>query len=123
MLKEIAELEFFQHLYIIADALDECPKQDEYQARVELLTLIADIQSSKSSRLHILVTSWQEPDIERALEPLVTLPKIWIQGAQVMLDIQQYIEGQLDEDPKLKRWTSDVKTSIQDAILEKTDGM
>jgi len=51
------------------------------------------------------------------------LPKIWIQGAQVMLDIQQYIEGQLDEDPKLKRWTSDVKTSIQDAILEKTDGM
>jgi len=57
MLKEIAELEIFQHLYIIADALDECPKQGEYQARVELLTLIADIQSSKSSRLHILVTS------------------------------------------------------------------
>lgn len=60
----------FGEVFITADALNECPKNGE---REELLRLIIEMKSWSQSRLHLLATSRQEPDIEEALTSLTNL--------------------------------------------------
>lgn len=97
-------------LFIVVDALDECPKHGK---REELLELIAEIKAWSLSNLHLLVTSRHEPDIEKALTPLLKSSAIPIQGPQVESDIKLYNDRQLAIDPKLEKWSREVKVEIE----------
>ena len=81
-----------EDVFIVIDALDECPKGYE---RGELLQLIRDIKSWSLPNLHLLSTSRQEPDIEDELTPLLTSAAIPIQGSEVESDIKLYIASEL----------------------------
>src|ERR1700730_3562492 len=58
-------LEGFGHVYLIFDALDECPK------RWELLRWLEGIISARLDGVHLLVTSRWEEDIRASLVPLI----------------------------------------------------
>ena len=107
-----------QDIYIVLDALDECPKGD---LRDELLKLIADICSWSPSNIHLIVTSRQEPDIQEALSPLLTGSAISIHGAQVSGDIEAYVDHQITI--SLRRLSTDLKEEVKDTLLRGANGM
>ncbi|KAI0289213.1 hypothetical protein BC826DRAFT_957470 [Russula brevipes] len=62
-------------IFIIMDALDECPSTTGIRsAREEVLTFVEDLVGSKHSNLFICITSRPEQDIQTALCPLTTHP-------------------------------------------------
>lgn len=110
----------FDNLFIVIDALDECPKHGE---RGELLDAISDIKSRSIDNLHFLVTSRREPDIEEILLPLVTTPAISLKGSDLDMDIQLHISHQLATDPRLGGWSPDIKEEIEHALRAGANGM
>ncbi|KAH0533900.1 hypothetical protein FGG08_007482, partial [Glutinoglossum americanum] len=118
-----AETKELDDIFIVTDALDECPKNKEKEFREELLELITEVKDWSTSNIHLLVTSRLEPDIEEALTPLLTARAISIQGSQVESDIKLHISSQLKTDPKLKQWPSEVKTEIEEALTAGANGM
>ncbi|KAL9099954.1 MAG: hypothetical protein Q9187_009425, partial [Circinaria calcarea] len=118
VLKSYSTLTKFRHIFLIIDALDECPKGEQ---REELLEVIVGIASWPSTNLNILVTSRKDYDIAESLTPLLTIPAIAIQGPQVASDIDLYIETQLAS--KMNRVINDMKSEIKQALIQKADGM
>ncbi|TVY35584.1 hypothetical protein LSUB1_G005613 [Lachnellula subtilissima] len=112
--------EFDDQVFLVIDALDEFARIGE---RGELLTLLEDIHSWSLPKVHLIVTSRPEPDINAVLMPLSKLEAISIQGSQVQSDISLHIRSQLAEDPKLKKWPSEVKEDIEKALSARAGGM
>jgi ankyrin repeat domain-containing protein 50 len=107
--------------FIIADALDECPSNGT--ERMELCALLTEFSRWALPNLHILVTSRKEPDINEALSALVTFPPICIQSKQVDADIRLHVRNELANDPKLKKWSLQIKKEIENTLVEGADGM
>ena len=85
--------------FIVLDALDECNEQEE------LLTAIETICGWKMEKLHTLVTSRKERDIEEVLDSLADAEsKVDIQSALVNDDICLYIRNRLQNDRGLASW-------------------
>jgi hypothetical protein len=110
-------LEGFGHVYLIFDALDECPK------RRELLRWLQGIISAKLDGVHLLVTSRWEEDIRACLEPLI--PDVIDIGSQVDGDIQIHICEALRSDPRFTRhnWPEVVQEKIRAVFMERAKGM
>ena len=113
-------MESFEETFIILDALDECSE------RGELLEGLEEFYHWTDVNLHILSTSRREKDIEERLEPLTHCQgKIPIDSIHVNNDIRAYVHGKLQTELKLKRWCKEprVQREIEDALMEKADGM
>ncbi|OCL07885.1 hypothetical protein AOQ84DRAFT_267871, partial [Glonium stellatum] len=109
-------IEETRHTYIIIDALDECKDREKL---LEMLHCIADW---KIEKLHLLVTSRKEKDIEESLQQLV-MEQICVQSILVDADIRTHISQVVPEDPKLKRWPPDVQAEIITTLIEGARGM
>lgn len=112
--------ERFDDIFIILDALDECPKSGE---REQLLVALADIMPRSYGNLHVLVTSQQEPDTEEGLLPSLTHPAILVHDSGLDLDIKTYIAWQLATDPRLKKWSGEIKPEIENSLTAGANGM
>ena len=110
-------LEGFGHVYLIFDALDECPK------RRELLGWLSGIISAKLDGVHLLVTSRWEGEIIDSLAPLI--PDVIDIGNQVHHDITIYIHEALRTDPRFTRhnWPEVVQENIQTTLEGRAKGM
>jgi hypothetical protein len=108
------------HVFIVIDALDECPKGEE---RDSLLAVLSNIKSRTMYNLHTLVTSRRELDVEENLAPLITSQPISLQGVEVDGDIQAHISSVLATDPKLKKWPEDIKQEIEVTLTKGANGM
>ncbi|KAH0548311.1 hypothetical protein GP486_007995, partial [Trichoglossum hirsutum] len=105
--------------FIILDALDECKERED------LLSVIGEIAGWKTGKLHVLVTSRREKDIEEGIKHLVDdKNKICIQSALVNRDISSYIHERLQTDRKLRRWQNhlEAKREIEEVLMEKAEG-
>ena len=114
-------LEEFEDVYMIVDAVDECPKDNN--EREDLLRTLKSIHGWANSNLHLLTTSRRETDIESALAPLLCLPAIPIGSAQVDADIKVYVKSELETLSKEKRWPSDLAIEVEETILRGATGM
>jgi hypothetical protein len=113
-------IEGFGETFIILDALDECVE------RKELLADIKEIMKWKLGKLHILVTSRKERDIERWLGPLIDdQDTVCIQNTLINDDIRAYVRTRLETDEELERWRSkqEVQDEIETKLMEKANGM
>jgi len=117
-----AKHDIIADIYIVVDALDECP-QDENNGRKELLELISTMLALPTSNLHVLVTSRPEIDIKEALEALRPILSIPLQGAGVDADIRLHIESQLAADVKFKSWSHEIKSEIREVLTAGAKGM
>jgi hypothetical protein len=113
-------IQSLDHVFIVIDALDECPKGGE---RELLLASLSTVQSRSLDNLHILVTSRREPDIEEHLVPLLTSQPIPLHGSGLAWDIQSHISSVLATDPKLKKWPDDIKLEIETTLITGANGM
>jgi hypothetical protein len=77
-------------------------------------------------KLHILVTSRRERDIESSLEDFVDQQHtICLQSKLVDKDIHTYVRQRLSEDKNLKKWQKDheIRQEIETALIDGAHGM
>jgi hypothetical protein len=73
-LKDLLNLPGLAPVYIIVDALDECPNTSTTSvqtSRAEVLNLLEEVIKSRIPNLRICVTSRPEADIKKVLDPLI----------------------------------------------------
>ena len=125
-LKEMLALPGQGPIYIILDALDECPNTFGIPpARRQVLDLLKDLVALRLPDLHICVTSRPEIDIRTALEPLAFHPvSIHDQSGQKK-DIEDYIRSVVysDSDTAMGRWRDQDKVLVIRTLKERADGM
>jgi ankyrin repeat domain-containing protein 50 len=109
-------IDAFENCYIIINALDECPERED------LLAWIDEILSWNSSKIHLLVTSRELPDIEESLADSVS-DHISLSGKEVDDDIRLHIQHQLMNDARLRKWPEDVRGEIEMTLVEGANGM
>jgi hypothetical protein len=125
-LKEMLALPGQGPIFIILDALDECPNTFGIpSARKQVLNLLKDLVDLQLPNLHICVTSRPEVDIRAALEPLAFHPvSIHDQSGQ-RKDIEDYVRSivHADSDTAMGRWRDQDKELVIETLTERADGM
>src|SRR5882762_266968 len=97
-------------IYLIVDALDECPNfPGRPSARDEVLELIEELVDLKLPNLHLCVASRPEIDIRGVLEPLTTLNISLHDESGQKEDIIKYIESVVRSDRSMRRWKEEDK--------------
>ena len=98
----MVSLPFQGPIYLILDALDECPNNSGLPtAREE--DLVNDLVSLCLPKLHICVTSRPEIDIQTVLEPLTSLCVSLHNQTGQKEDILDYIRSVVYADKKIGR--------------------
>jgi hypothetical protein len=123
-LRDLLELPGQAPIYLIIDALDECPNTSAMPSpREEVLMLLDQLIESRVANLRVCVTSRPETDIKVVLEPL-TLRSISLhdENGQIQ-DIENYIKSVVDTDPKNRRWKKEDKQLVIDHLTRHADGM
>jgi hypothetical protein len=123
-LKDLLKLPGHPPVYLIVDALDECPNTSSIPSpRSDVLNLIKGLIKSEISNLRVSVTSRPEMDIKDALDPLIFRSvSLHDEGGQKN-DIEEYITFVINTDPNNKRWRAEDKRLVIDVLTRKADGM
>jgi len=122
-LKDLLGLPGQAPIYLIIDALDECPNTSLPSQRGQVLLLLEDLVDSKLPNLRICVTSRPEADIKPILEPLTFRSVALHDEAGQKEDIENYIKSIVNTDRRMRRWTSVHKQLVIDVLTERADGM
>ena len=123
-LMEMVSLPFKGPIYLIVDALDECPNNSGLPTpREEVLDLIDNLVRLRLSNLHICVTSRPEIDIQSALEPLTTLCVSLHNQTGQKEDIVNYVSSVVHSDKKMRRWRKEDRNLVIKTLSERADGM
>ena len=111
-------------IYLIVDALDECPNNSGMPApREEVLNLVNTLVSLSMPNLHICVTSRPEIDIQSALGPLTTLHVSLHDQSGQKKDIVDYISSVVYSDTKMQRWREEDRELVIETLTERANGM
>ncbi|KAI9435330.1 hypothetical protein H4582DRAFT_2100470 [Lactarius indigo] len=125
-LKEMLTLPGQGPIYIILDALDECPNTSGIpSSRKQVLDLVKDLVGLQLSNLHICITSRPEVDIRAALEPLALHAVSIHEESGQKKDIEDYIRSVVyaDSDTAMRRWRDKDKELVIETLMDRADGM
>jgi hypothetical protein len=125
-LKDMLALPHSQPVYIILDAIDECPNWPGIPSpREQVLALVKELIDLHLPHLHICVTSRPEFDIRATLIPLARHQVSLHEESGQKKDIIDYINSVVysDSETMMKRWREDEKKMVVEALSEKADGM
>ena len=111
-------------IYIIVDALDECPNfPGRPSAREEVLDLIEELIDLNLQNVHLCVTSRPEMDIRTGLEPLTSLKFSLHDESGQKEDIIDYIKSVVRSDRRMRRWREEDQNLVIDSLSRNADGM
>ena len=111
-------------IYIIVDALDECPNfPGTPSAREDVLEIVKEIVNLKLPNVNLCVASRPEMDIRLVLEPLTTLKISLHDEIGQKKDIIEYIKSVVRSDLSMRRWKEEDKQLVVDTLSRKADGM
>jgi len=111
-------------IYIIVDALDECPNfSGTPSAREQVLELIGELVDLKLPNVNLCVASRPEMDIRLVLEPLTTLKISLHDEIGQKRAITEYINSIIHSDRNMQRWNEEDKQLVVDTLSSKADGM
>ena len=123
-LMKLLELPGLAPVYLIVDALDECPNTSAVPSpREEVLNLIGELIKSEISDLRICVTSRPETDIKDVLDSLIFRTVCLHDENGQKKDIEDYIKSVINTNPKNKRWKAEDKQLVIEILTTKADGM
>lgn len=111
-------------LYLVVDALDECPNSSGLPTqREQALKIVKELIDLKLPHFRFCVTSRPEIDIRKVFEPLgpynVSLHN---QRGQIE-DLEKYVEEVVRSDEAMRDWPEDMKKLVIDTLAEKGGGM
>ena len=111
-------------IFIIVDALDECPNfPGRPSAREEVLDLIEELVNLKLPNVHLCVASRPEFDIRMVLEQLTSLKISLHEEKGQKEDIIGYINSVVRTDKRMRRWKEEDKQLVIDTLSDKAGGM
>jgi hypothetical protein len=123
-IKEMLRLPGQGQIYIIIDAIDECPSiSGTPSAREKVLKLVEELVLLNLRNVHLCVTSRPEVDIRTVLEPLTSLQISLHNESGQKEDIIAYIKSVVQSDRKMRKWREEDKQHVIDVLSEKADGM
>ena len=123
-LKEMLGLPGQPPIYIIIDALDECPDTSGPPSpREVVLNLIEDLVELRLSNLRICITSRPEADIQEILGPLAFSSVSLHDEAGQKQDIIDYICSAVQSDRRMRKWRAEDRQLVIDALTQRADGM
>ena len=122
-LKTILALHGQAAVYIVVDALDECPNSSGLPTQhAEVLEIVKELVDLKHPHLHFCVTSWPEVDIQRALDPLNPYyVSLHDQDGQIK-DLAEYVKSVVGSDATIQSWPTKVKELVIDTLAKKGGG-
>ena len=113
-------------LYLIIDALDECPDTSGvHSSREKVLELIEKLIGLRLPNLRLCITSRLEVDIRNVLEPLTSIPNrisLHDEDGQKK-DIADYIRSIVNSDKKIMRWREQDKELVLKTLSHRAEGM
>ena len=111
-------------VYLVIDALDECPSTSSLSSpREKLLSFLEDLVEAQLPNVRICVTSRPEVDIKAILEPLAFRSVSLHDESGQKNDIVKYIKTIVSTNKNMQNWNSESKQFVIDALTEKADGM
>jgi len=125
-LRSMLELPEQLPIFVILDALDECPNSTGTpSAREVVLDFVENLVASNHSNLFICITSRPEQDIQTVLNPLTSA------RCRVSLheehgqreDISRYVRSFVRGDRTMRRWREDDQELVINTLSERADGM
>jgi hypothetical protein len=126
-LKEMLRLPGQGPIFIILDALDECPESPGIPSpRHKVLQLVKElVDLHLQGRLHICVTSRPEVDIRAVLEPLASHSVSLHDESGQKTDIADYVRSVVNLSPStaMRTWRVEDKSLVTDSLTERADGM
>ena len=123
-LKDMLQLPGQGSIYIIVDALDECPNSSGYPTpREQVLVIIQDLINLHLPHVHFCLTSRPEVDIKEILEPLTTYNVSLHEERGQNQDIIDYINTVVSSDSKMRRWQEEDRQLVIRTLTEKAGGM
>jgi hypothetical protein len=123
-LKSMLEVSGQGALYLIIDALDECPHSSGYPTQRELaLDVMRTYISLHLPHVHFCITSRPEIDIREVLGPLAIHNVPLHEQAGQNQDIIDYINDFVRSDARVRRWREEDKQLVVETLTEKARGM
>jgi len=123
-LKDLLNLPGLPPVYLIVDALDECPNPSVVRSpRAEVLSFIDELVTTQIRNLRVCVTSRPELDIKDVLDPLIFRSVSLHDESGQTRDIEDYIKSVINTRPKRGRWKEEHKKLAIDVLIKKSNGM
>ena len=111
-------------IYIIMDAIDECPNTFGVPSPRELvLDLVKELVELSLPSLRICVTSRPEIDIRTVLEPLTSLRVSLHDETGQKEDIVEYVISVVHSDARMGKWREQDQILVIETLSERADGM
>ncbi|KAN0139438.1 hypothetical protein V8E53_002939 [Lactarius tabidus] len=125
-LKEMLRLLAQGQVFIVLDALDECPDFSGLPPpRSEVLQLVKELVNLRLPELYICTTSRPEVDIRAVLQPLAFRSVSLHDESGQKDDIADYVRNVVNSSSSaaMRRWRADDKELIIETLRERADGM
>ena len=111
-------------VYLVLDALDECPNDSGLPtSREKVLELVKTVVDLAHTNVHLCITSRPEFDIHATLEPLATHTLSLHDESGQRQDIIDYVTSVVRSNKKMHRWRDDQKDLVIEKLTKKVDGM
>lgn len=123
-LKEMLTLSTQRPIYLIMDALDECPNTSGIPSpREQVLELVDELISISIPNLHLCVTSRPEHDIQGVLKYLNPRAVSLHEESGQKKDIIEYVTSVVQSDKRMTRWRVEDQDLVIETLSEKAGGM
>ena len=124
-LKEMLAAAAQHPIFIVMDALDECPDLGMPTPREAVLSLVKDLVCLhvQVPNLHICVTSRPEVDIQTRLKPLAVNAISLQDESRQKVVISNYVSSVVSSDEQMKQWRDEDKRLVAKELSERADGM
>jgi hypothetical protein len=123
-LKEMLTVVANDPIYIVMDALDECPDHSGWPtAREEVLVVLKDLVGMHLPNLRICVTSRPEVDIKSVLNQLTIHAVSLHEEGEQQQGIADYVRSIVNTDVKMREWPDEDKELVIGVLSERADGM
>ena len=123
-LKDLLELPGQAPIFLVVDALDECPITSAPSSpREKVLTVLEDLVNSQLQNLRVCVTSRPLVDIRPVLESLAFRSISLHDETGQTKDIENYIKFVVNTNGKMRRWKPEHKQLVIDVLSKRADGM
>ena len=125
-LKEMLRLVAHGQVFLVLDALDECPDSSGLPPpRSEVLQLVKELVDLRLRGLFICATSRPEVDIRAMLQPLASRSVSLHDESGQKADIDDYVRNIVNSSSSaaMRRWRADDKNLVIETLTERADGM
>jgi hypothetical protein len=123
-LKDMLNVPGQGELYIVVDALDECPSFPGYPTlREQVLAILRELVDSRLPHVHFCFTSRPEVDIRNVMENLAVHSVSLHEQVGQNRDISNYIKFVFSSDRRIQRWTEENRQLAKDILLRGAHGM